>query len=239
MFVVLGGMFPLFDPEDPQKNLPVVVTEEFLANPWPYRYGYLWLSLFAVRQKYYFAWKNAEGATNLWYAGFEGFDEKTGEPKGWENSNNVDIIEFETAPNVQTLSKAWNKKTSLWLTKYAYIRTNGSLVAVYSLSAFWHGFYPGYYLFFLSVPILTFCERLGKKKISPYFSSEKWSPYGILCMLTTSLFVEYMVSAFQLLALDRSIMNWRSHYFFGHIGSILGFLILSNLPSPKKKEKTV
>lgn len=142
LYVVVGGMFPLLDPVDPQKNTPIVVQDEFLKNSWFYRYAYMWIGLFGVRCKYYFAWTNAEGANNLWYAGFEGFDEK-GNAKGWSTSNNVDILGFEIAPSLSQLSKDWNKKTSLWLTRYVYIRTGGNLMAVYSLSAFWHGFYPG------------------------------------------------------------------------------------------------
>eukprot|EP00977_Amphora_coffeiformis_P005938 scaffold1267_cov171-Amphora_coffeaeformis.AAC.14 len=236
VFVGLGANFPLLDPADPQKATPVILTAEFLSKNVVYRYLYMWVGLLCVRQKYYFAWMNAEGANNVWYAGFEGFDDK-GNALGWENSSNVDIWAFETAPNLQSLTKEWNKKTSLWLTKYVYIRTNGSLAAVYSMSAFWHGFYPGYYLFFLSVPLLTFCERLAKKKISPYFSSEKWSLYGIAGILTTSLFAEYMVAAFVILALDRSIAAWKSFYFFGHIFPIVAYPILTMLPSAGKKEK--
>lgn len=236
VFVVLGGMFPLLDTVDPQKNTPVVVTPEFLEKPWIYRYAYLWIGLFAVREKYYFAWNTAEGANNIWYAGFEGFDDK-GQPKGWDISSNVDVVGFETAPNLSTLSKEWNKKTSLWLTRYVYIRTGGNLMAVYGLSAFWHGFYPGYYLFFLSVPILTMCERLAKKKISPYFSSEKWSLYGIACIIATSVFVEYMVSAFILLQYEGAIALWRSNYFFGHVLSIGFYIVLTLLPMPKKADE--
>lgn len=236
LFIVVGGAYPLLDPTDPQKNTPVVLTSEFLAKPWIERYIYLWIGLVAVRQKYYFAWKNAEGANNLWYVGFEGFNEQ-GKALGWGNSCNTDILGFETAPNIQTLSKEWNKKTSLWLTRYVYIRTNGSLTAVYSLSAFWHGFYPGYYLFFLSVPLLTVCERLGRKKISPLFegSTGFFSPYNIFCILITSFVVEYMVSAFVMLALNRAWGLWQSHYFFGHIGCMVVYAILTQLPSPKKK----
>lgn len=142
LFVVMGGMFPLLDPVDPQNGTPVLVQPEFLEKSWIYRYAYMWIALFAVREKYYFAWNNAEGANNIWYAGFEGFDDK-GNPKGWGNSNNVDMLGFETAPNLSTLSKDWNKKTSIWLTRYVYIRTGGNLMAVYGMSAFWHGFYPG------------------------------------------------------------------------------------------------
>ena len=237
LFVGLGSTFPLLDPTDPQKNIPVILRPEFLEKPWLYRYGYMWVGLLGVRQKYYFAWKNAEGAQNIWYAGFEGFDDQ-GNPKGWDLSSNLNILEFETAPNVQTLSKEWNKKTSLWLTKYVYMRTNGNLAMVYALSAFWHGFYPGYYLFFLSVPLVTFCDRLGKKKISPYFSPKKWTPYGIVSILSTSLVVEYFVSSFPLLAFDWSWNTWKSHYFFGHIGCVVFYIIVSMLPTPKKKEKS-
>ena len=237
IFVIVGAKFPLLDPVDPQNNTPVSLTPEFLAKPWWYRYAYMWVGLFVVRQKYYFGWCNAEGANNIWYAGFEGFDEN-GNPKGWNNSRNMEIWKFETAPNIQILSKEWNKKTSLWLTRYTYIRSNGSLLAVYGLSAFWHGFYPGYYLFFLSVPLLTICERLGKKKISPYFSDEKWSPHGVACIMATSMCANYMVSSFIFLALDRSWNNWKSHYFFGHIACIAFYLIVQQFPTPKKKEKT-
>lgn len=235
-FIVVGGAFPLLDTVDPQRNTPTILTEEFLAKPWIYRYGYMWLGLWAVRQKYMLAWTNAEASHNIWYAGFEGFDEN-GNAKGWSIANNIDMWGFETAPNVQTLSKEWNKKTSLWLTRYVYIRTNGNLMAVYGMSAFWHGFYPGYYLFFLSIPLATFCERVGKKKISPYFSKEKWSLYGIVCIVVTSVCVEYMVSAFVMLALDRTVDVWKSHYYFGHIGCAIFYAVVSMLPTPKPKEK--
>jgi hypothetical protein len=235
MFVVGNGMFPLLDPTDPQNALPVVITAEFLQKPWLHRYAYCWVSLFFIRMKYYFAWKNAEGACNLYYCGFEGFD-VDGKPKGWEYCNNIDIINFETASNVKNLSGSWNKKTANWLARYIYMRTGGSLVATYGMSAFWHGFYPGYYMFFLSVPVVTACERLGRKKLSPRFSPHKWSLYGIATIVSTSAVVNYFVLAFQLLAYGWAITCWKSHYFFGHILCVIFYVIVSRLPTPKKKE---
>jgi len=234
-FVVGNGAYPLLDPTDPQNITPVVITEEFLERPWINRYAYTWFALFCIRMKYYFAWKNAEGACNIWYGGFEGFDAE-GKAKGWEVSNNVDIIDFETAPNLKTLSSAWNKKTANWLGRYVYMRTGGSLVATYGMSAFWHGFYPGYYMFFLTVPLLTFCERVGRKKLSPRFSPNKWSLYGLSTIIVTSLFAEYAVIAFQLLAYDWAVAAWKSHYFFGHILAIIFYFAVSQVPTPKKKE---
>jgi hypothetical protein len=233
-FVVGTGKFPLLDPTDPQNFTPVVITAEFLTKPWVYRFAYSWVALFFIRMKYYFAWKNAEGASNIWFAGFEGFDED-GNPKGWENSNNVDMFEFETASNVKTLSTVWNKKTANWLGRYVYMRTGGSLVATYGLSALWHGFYPGYYMFFLTIPLLTACERLGRKKLSPKFSSSKRSLYGIVTIIATSLIVVYIVLAFQLLAFDWALAAWKSHYFFGHILCAVFYGVVSQMPTPKKR----
>merc|ERR1712113_1013938 len=113
-------MFPLLDTVDPKVNTPVLLTEDFLSKPWIYRYGYMWIGLLAVRQKYYYAWNSAEGANNIWYFGFDGFDEN-GKALGWETANNINMWDFETAPNIATMSKEWNKKTSLWLTRYVYI----------------------------------------------------------------------------------------------------------------------
>ncbi|GMI58609.1 hypothetical protein ScalyP_jg10991 [Parmales sp. scaly parma] len=225
MFVVGGAKFPILDPSDPQHNSPPWVKAHL---PFLKRYCYQWVALFFCRQKYYFAWKNAEGANNIWFAGYEGRDEDA-KIIGWDHANNVDIVAFETAPNIKICSAAWNKKTSNWLTRYVYMRTGGSLIATYSMSAFWHGFYPGYYMFFMSMPLLTACERVGRKKLSPVFSTGgKWSPWGIVTILTTSFLVEYFVMPFQVLAWEWGVEIWKSHYFFGHI-LCFGFLLVCGL----------
>jgi hypothetical protein len=150
----------------------------------------------------------------------------------------MNIWGFETAPNVQTLSKEWNKKTSDWLTRYVYIRTNGSLNAVYGLSAVWHGFYPGYFMFFMSAPLVTVCERLKKKKISPCFSKEKWSLYGIATMLVTSVTVGCMASPYPLLAFITSWSNWKSHYFLGIWDASFSTLAFRCFQRPRKKRSS-
>ena len=174
IFVVIGSNFPLLDTEDAKANLPIILQADFLKKPWVYRYAYMWIGLFCHRQKYYFAWKNAEGANNVWYAGFEGFDEQ-GNAKGWENSVNVDIWGFETAPNLQTLTKEWNKKTSLWLTKYVYMRTNGSLLAVYAMSAFWHGCK------------LNFDEKHVERSVFSHFSKFRFVSFSLPWLLLVLL----------------------------------------------------
>jgi hypothetical protein len=235
-FVLGSAQFPLMDPVDGQKNEPVMITAEFLAKPLLHRYAYCWIGLLFLRMKYYFAWKNAEGANNIWYAGFDGFD-ADGKAKGWTNACNIDIFGFEFGHNLKNISAAWNKKTANWLGRYIYMRTNGSLVATYSTSAFWHGFYPGYYFFFLTMPVATECERLARKKISPHFSSSNNSLYTAACIMCCSFVLNYYILPFQVLAYSWGVRAWDSFYYFGHVGCIVWIVVGNLLPSPRRKEK--
>jgi hypothetical protein len=241
-FVIGGGMFPIMDTIDPQHNKPLFLAGAYsLAAGCPFykRVGYQWISLFFVRMKYYFAWKNAEGANNVWYAGFEGFkkNEVTGKPEpiGWENADNVDVFAFETAPNIGTASKAWNKKTSNWLTRYIYFRTGSNLYATYGMSAFWHGFYPGYYFFFLSMPLLTACERIGRKKLTPIFGPKKggFNAWSVITRICTSAMANYFIQPFQVLSFEWGLQCLKDNYFVGHIAAVLFLGVMMFVKSPK------
>jgi len=243
LFVVGGGKVPMLDPVDPQHATPVFLTGVWAVDggcPWWKRYLYQWVALFFIRNKYYFAWKNAEGANNTWFAGFDGFD-KDNKPKGWTNANNMDIIDFELAPNVEMGSNAWNKKTSNWLTRYIYMRTGGSLVLTYSMSAFWHGFYPGYYMFFLTVPFYTICARLAEERVTPLlgeWGKNRWGLYGWLCIFTHSFLIEYFIQPFQLLAFSWAWAQWKSHMFIGHLLMVPFYIIVSTFfPKPNRKPR--
>ena len=53
------------------------------------------------------------------------------------------------------------------------IRTYGT----YFVSAFWHGFYPGYYSFFIYAALLTETARQARRVLRPYFIV----PSEVLC----------------------------------------------------------
>merc|ERR1712087_996725 len=84
---------------------------------------------------------------------------------------------------------------------------------------------------------------IRRKKISPYFADEngkvsKWSPYGIVCIICTSICAEYLVQPFQLLAFDWSITCWKGYFFAGHIVFVIFYGVVSTmLPTPPKKKK--
>eukprot|EP00903_Cladosiphon_okamuranus_P019810 g18207.t1 len=198
-----------------------------------------WITLFFVRMKYFFAWKTADGASVLGGFGFEGYG-PDGKVIGWDGVSNIDIMAFETSSNVATNTRAWNKRSQGWLERYVYMRTGNSLTATYFVSAFWHGFYPGYYLFFMSLPMITTAAREGKKKISPYMPQEGVGAtlYHGFAVLMVTLSVNYLVIPFQMLGLKESLDVWGTFYFAIHAIVIGLYLVCQVIPTKKVKSKT-
>ncbi|KAF0701623.1 Aste57867_7951 [Aphanomyces stellatus] len=193
----------------------------------------IYMALLLTRCKYYFAWKVAEGSTVLSGFGFEGFT-KYGTPVGWNGVSNVDILGFEFGQSIRDLSRAWNQGTQAWLQRYVYERSGHSLLATYFVSAFWHGFYPGYYLFFLSVPLPTAVNRLARTVLRPYTVDKSWKPlYDIIGTIATSLTINYLAVSFVALSWEESIFGWKSLYFAGHVGLVLVYVLLLLVPRKK------
>ncbi|CAH0482719.1 unnamed protein product [Peronospora belbahrii] len=200
------------------------------------KWGRLFIALFLTRAKYYVAWKLAEGATVLAGTGCEGFDEQNN-PKGWDGVSNVDILGFELGANVREISRAWNKGTQNWLERYVYTRTGNSLLATYSVSALWHGFYPGYYLFFLTVPLATSVNRLARRHVRPYVVNSAIKPlYDLVGMICTAMVVNYLAVSFVVLSWEEAVAGYRSMRFCGHVGLVLCYLLLTFVPIKKSTD---
>lgn len=184
---------------------------------------YLLMTTGVFKAKFYFAWKAMEAANNIWYAGFEGVD-KDGKIIGWEHTNNIDIWEIETASNMKTFTRSWNKKTSNWLNRYIHQRHKGNALIVYSVSAIWHGFYPGYYITFLTAAFTSLCEQLGRKRITPLFGDS--IIYKFACIIMIQLSVTYALIPFVLLSFNDSYEALKCLYFSGHIVIVLFYFVL-------------
>lgn len=230
--------------------LSTCYSPAFIAAHDPfYRFGYTMLSLIGDRTKYYFAWKIAESASIMAGFGFEGYD-KDGNVIGWRGVENIDIVTFECSSSVQILSRAWNKRTQGWLERYTYHRAGGSLFVVYFVSAIWHGLYPGFFLFFLSIPLLTLIERLAKTKINPLvipgydgFRNETAPKtivsvlYWNVCRVFTKIGASYIVQVFNYSSWERSVAVWGSYYHIPHAIFALLIVLLTVLPTPQSAKK--
>lgn len=216
----------------------------FKTGTWLHRYGVMWIALAGVRFKYYFGWKIAEGAACMGGIGYNGTDKTTGAHK-WDRVENISVISYETSQSLRNSSQCWNKTTNLWLRRYVYDRAPASvnLYFTYLVSAFWHGFYPGYYMFFLSVAAATMVHRQVRRKIRPHFMAEdgkspgpwKWL-YDIVSAVATSVTLNYFIMSFVVLALDRSLFAFAGFNFFGHY-ILAGALLIFNSPLIKAPPK--
>lgn len=201
--------------------------------------------------KYASVWKVAEASCILVGFGFQGFDAKTGASLGYRGVENLDILGFNFATNVAERSRYWNKGTQAWLERYIYRRTGNSLVATYFVSSLWHGMYPGYYMFFLSVPMMTSVERLVRAKINPVVipgfdprdpattpRGPLASAYYAVCWLLTMVVVFYVGQPFSQFSFENGYRALASYSFVPYIACAVSYVALSAMPAPKKKEKS-
>ena len=86
------------------------------------------------------------------------------------------------------------------------------------MSAIWHGFYTGYYSFFIFAGLLDYLAKIATPVLNPLF--EGWCPWPIqYIMLYVWSYVNcgYAASAFVLLSFDRFHKLYSSMYYIGHI----------------------
>lgn len=121
---------------------------------------------FTMRLKYYAVWSLTEGACILSGLGYKGVDQVTGKVS-WDRLRNVNPWGVESAQNTRAYLGNWNINTNNWLRNYIYLRVTPkgkkpgfrASMATFVTSAFWHGFYPGYYLAFV---LASFIQTAAK-----------------------------------------------------------------------------
>ena len=156
-------------------KLSGVYNKELVLGDQYMRYGFLrriWILEmlgFTTRLKYYGVWALTEGACILSGIGYKGIDPKTGRVQ-WNRLQNVNPWGIESAQNSRAYLENWNINTNHWLRNYMYLRVTPkgkrpgfrASLATFVTSAFWHGFYPGYYLTFV---LAAFLQTVAKSRL--------------------------------------------------------------------------
>ena len=71
------------------------------------------------------------------------------------------VKRFQLGNSLKVNIDSWNKQTLVWLRKVVYDRAPAQrTMVVFAISAFWHGFYPGYYFTFATAALFTMAARL-------------------------------------------------------------------------------
>jgi len=151
-------------------------SQEFTNHPLAYRLVYSFFSWIGQRQFYCIAFMFETSDIIASGLGYNGREEVEGESKDsrakggkekWDKIIGVYLYDVETASNANSFLKAWNYRVHVWLKHYVAERLTGAnerpttwhYLATYMISAFWHGFYPLYYVNFLFVAIATFAHK--------------------------------------------------------------------------------
>jgi lysophospholipid acyltransferase 1/2 len=89
---------------------------------------------------------------------------------------------------------SWNIQTSIWLRRICFDRLPTlKTIGVFVLSAFWHGFYPGFYISFVTASFAVYAGRGIRRKIRPLFQTNSITItiYAILTWIGTALTLRY------------------------------------------------
>ena len=97
-------------------------------------------------------------------------DLKNPDAKGehkWDKFVGVYLIEAETSTNCNEFLKAWNHRVHIWIKYYVSERLIGvgkrptslQYFIIFMTSAFWHGFYPNFYIAFSVAVFSSFVHK--------------------------------------------------------------------------------
>ncbi|RCH97814.1 lysophospholipid acyltransferase [Rhizopus azygosporus] len=193
---------------------------------------FIQLSAFLTRCKYYTVWYLSEGASILAGMGFNGYDQD-GHPK-WNRLTNVNVLYCEFAQSYKQLSENWNIGANHWLRHYVYLRSahlgaTGSTLLTYVVSAMWHGFHPGFYIFFMTLSVLQLIARQVRRTVRPFFLTvdgtpkRYWKTFYDVCTWATSFgLLNMLVPCFDLLYVSRILHIWRQIYYCHFIVIVIG-----------------
>ncbi|KAI1162353.1 MBOAT family protein [Nemania serpens] len=223
----------------------ILFTDRFVTYNFLRRVFVLHMVGFTARTKYYGVWFLAEGSCILAGLGYNGVDPATGRVS-WNRLQNIDPWGVESAQNSRGYLEHWNMNTNKWLRYYIYLRVTPrnrkpgfrASMATFVTSAFWHGFYPGYYLAFVLASFVQTAAKHFRRNVRPFFLdpvTQKALPnkkyYDIASWLATQTTFSFAAAPFIILGFNESLQVWARVNFYAVIAV---FASLAFFASPAK-----
>jgi hypothetical protein len=260
--VVLAPLFPV-------ERVYTNATDPEVSFLWSVLYGHCAFTV--LRGGYYFCWKVAEAAAIVAGFGFQPPGSSSGKRadsalstapavkhgfwtsvEAWSGVANMDVGRCELPRGLSDIMRHWNTHTQSWLERYIFLRAPRAYGLnrwiTFFASAFWHGLFIGYYLGFVSVPLLQLASqklyavfrplltaRDGARRVPQ--SSLLYKGYAVLRGVVTCLSLNYCLSAFNLYTLQKSLAVWRGWYYYGHALPVALYLLstLVGVLAPRRR----
>ncbi|CAI8033818.1 Lysophospholipid acyltransferase 2 [Geodia barretti] len=199
---------------------------------------YFSLVSFVVRCRFYFVFLLNDSISNAAGLGFEGYDEQN-RPK-WGLASNIDILSIELSMNARNSLNSWNITSSRWIRRVVYERVSWSpTLASFLFSAWWHGFYPGYYLGFFTAGLGLMASKKMRRWCNPFFTSHgpvlKWT-YHVATWVLTQAYMTYSCLAVSLVWFPAVWTFWSHHYFVPTVAPLLVLLLVPSRQSQRHKD---
>ncbi|KAL8848683.1 MAG: hypothetical protein Q9221_006293 [Calogaya cf. arnoldii] len=227
-------------------NTDLVTGNDYMKFGFLRRVWILEMLGFSTRMKYYGVWSLTEGACILTGLGYKGIDPKNGRVQ-WSRLENVNPWGVETAQNSRAYLENWNKNTNNWLRNYMYLRVTPkgkkpgfrASLATFATSAFWHGFYPGYYLSFVLAAFLQTVAKNFRRHVRPFFltpdgqrPTEYKIYYDVLSYVVTQAAFSFTTAPFVLLSLPSSLLVWSRVYLYTILGTAASMAFFASPAKP-------
>ncbi|KAE8689802.1 Lysophospholipid acyltransferase 1 [Hibiscus syriacus] len=195
--------------------------------------SYQYMSGFTMWWKYYFIWSISEAAIIISGLGFNGWTESSPPKPKWDQAKVVDILGFELAKNVYERLVKKRKKPGFF-----------QLLATQTVSAVWHGLYPGYIIFFVQSALMIAGSRVlyqWEKAIPSNMGLVK-KALALMNFVYTLLVLNYSCVGFMVLSKQETLASYGSVYYIGTILPValimLGYIIpVKPARSKDRKEK--
>merc|ERR1712137_1032638 len=159
-------------------------------------------------------------------------------------------IPFRLANTRFHIQSCWNICSGDWLKYYIYLRIPpkyikmvNPVVFTFMVSAFWHGFYPGYYFFFILYAFYyKFEEAIDYNFKRVYIMKDRTTPknpttykcYIVAMTFITWFYINSITITFRLLDLSGTLNAWNGIFWVGHILGATLFILFKFVLVPKK-----
>ena len=228
------------------KYLPLefIYTEQFKSYNMVVKAFYMLCHTFKYRFRFYIAWLLAEAVCIS--AGFGANLPGSSDPtvQDLKPVININVLNVEFSDSLQMLIRNWNMSVQSWLLRFVYKRVSGPKIArtlsTLLVSAFWHGVKPGYYVFFLCVPIFQIVEARYSKVRVPFFvpkALDEDTPFKrgvrhLVGNLFTMNVFAFIGPAFYVLEIQEIVDIWKLLDYYGFV--FAGLLMLVSVFLPKR-----
>ncbi|UNI16250.1 Lysophospholipid acyltransferase [Purpureocillium takamizusanense] len=232
LFVALSGRF----------GHEQLIANSFMRHGLLHRIWIMYMVNLVTRLKYYGVWTLTEGSCILAGLGYNGVDPVTGKVS-WNRLQNVDPWMVETAQNPRSYLAGWNINTNNWLRNYVYLRVTPrgkkpgfrASMTTFITSAFWHGFYPGYYMTFVLASLIQTAAKNFRRLVRPFFldpvtgdpgPNKKY--YDAVSFVVTQLTFSFATTPFLVLSFGGSMLAWSRVYFYGFAWTIISLVFFAS-----------